>query len=321
MKKELFKINLYEEYKISKRNDLSIFLFAKRQINKIKNRLMYIATRLCNGNNRELAYTIQNFRVSKKMSKKLHNELVKEPQRFNNNEKMPKIIWWSLLQGEDKMPELAKVCLNSLRRNLSDYDIKIVTLENYTEFVDIPKVIVDKFNAGWISGAHFSDILRLQLLAKHGGIWIDSTVYCTDGKLIENIIDNDMFVYKSLLSVDSNIMALSNWFIASKKGNPYIVESANVLTKYYSDYISVDSYYICHIIMTLLSKKYHNMWDNIPTYNNVNPHMLQMHLDKKFSNKQFELIKEQSSFHKLTRHIDLSNSEYYQYIKNIEGID
>ena len=40
--------------------------------------------------------------------------------------------------------------------------------------------IEEKFEKGKIGMAHFSDLLRISLLAKWGGMWIDSTALCTD---------------------------------------------------------------------------------------------------------------------------------------------
>lgn len=112
----------------------------------------------------------------------------------------PKIIWWSWLQGESEAPELAKVCLESLRKNFPDYKIVIVTNDNLDNYVKLPQTILDKFNAGWIKGAHFADIIRLNLLAKYGGVWMDATVFCTGNRFIKVIEISDMFMYQNLLS-------------------------------------------------------------------------------------------------------------------------
>ena len=36
-----------------------------------------------------------------------------------------------------------------------------------------------KYKAGIISRTHYSDLLRLSLLAQHGGVWLDATFYCS----------------------------------------------------------------------------------------------------------------------------------------------
>lgn len=112
----------------------------------------------------------------------------------------PKIIWWSWLQGENEAPELAKVCLESLRRNFPEYKIVVITNDNLGDYIELPQKILDKFNAGWIKGAQFADIIRLNLLAKYGGVWMDATVFCTGNRFIKVIETSDMFMYQNLLS-------------------------------------------------------------------------------------------------------------------------
>lgn len=89
-------------------------------------------------------------------------------------------IWIFWGQGEEKMPPLVKACY----RQLTHYNenVTLVTLENIKKFIELPHIIYEKTNTGNISWAHFSDIVRNALLAKHGGLWLDATVWVS-GKL------------------------------------------------------------------------------------------------------------------------------------------
>lgn len=231
--------------------------------------------------------------------------------------KLPKIIWWCWLQGEEKIPDLSKFCLNSLEQNISDYDIKIITLANLHKYIDLPSSIYLKYKAGWISGALFSDIIRLALLAKYGGIWIDSTVYCSSNDLIKVIEENNMFVYKNVMTSNSSVIKMSSWLMASKKNNPYIIDASHLLIKYCKERNYTEDYFICHLILTLLSNKYYDIWNKISLFNNIDPHMLQYVLNEQFSDDLFNRIKSKSSFHKLNRHIKFSEGEtFYNYIRS-----
>lgn len=86
------------------------------------------------------------------------------------------LCWW---QGEDKAPEIVRACIASVRRNAGSRKVILLTAENYLEYVSIPEWAVEKFRRGVISPTHFSDILRLSLLAEYGGIWLDASMYCT----------------------------------------------------------------------------------------------------------------------------------------------
>lgn len=84
----------------------------------------------------------------------------------------------------------------------------------------------------------FSDILRISLLAKWGGMWIDSTALCTDGDFFRYANKQHLFVFKQLNlgnQGEAPIIA-SSWFISSEIGNPIVVLTRNLLYAYWQDY-------------------------------------------------------------------------------------
>ena len=102
----------------------------------------------------------------------------------HGNQELPKseyadciwICWW---QGLNQAPDLVKVCVNSIKRSAGNHRVIVLTEDNYKQYVDIPAWVEEKKNKGIITRTNYSDLLRLSLLAKHGGMWIDSTFFCT----------------------------------------------------------------------------------------------------------------------------------------------
>ena len=47
-------------------------------------------------------------------------------------------VWFCWLQGLDNAPELVKVCLRSQQKLLTDREIIVITLDNYTDYVQLP---------------------------------------------------------------------------------------------------------------------------------------------------------------------------------------
>lgn len=84
------------------------------------------------------------------------------------------VLWW---QGEEAMPAIVKATYNSIRM-ATDKEVVLITEGNYREYVDLPAQIERKIGKG-IGLAHLSDYIRVCLLEKYGGLWIDSTVLCT----------------------------------------------------------------------------------------------------------------------------------------------
>lgn len=99
------------------------------------------------------------------------------------------VCWW---QGLDQAPELVKECIKRIKKNCTSGKVIVLTKDNYLDFVEFPKNIQNAINKDRVSINHITDLLRVNLLASHGGIWIDSTVF-TFSKLNESIFESSFF--------------------------------------------------------------------------------------------------------------------------------
>ena len=121
----------------------------------------------------------------------------------------PKVIWWCWLQGKEQAPPVVQACFASLYRNLvqefngssEGYEVKVVDAENWHKFIELPDYIEKKWEKKQIPPALFSDLLRLQLLIKYGGTWIDSTVLCAgfNGSKVQEFkkyLEADLFLFQ-----------------------------------------------------------------------------------------------------------------------------
>ncbi|WP_195419790.1 capsular polysaccharide synthesis protein [Collinsella sp. D33t1_170424_A12] len=88
-------------------------------------------------------------------------------------------IWMCWWQGEDSAPEIVRTCIESVRRNAGGHEVIVITDDNLSDYVDIPEWVLEKVRCGVMSRTHLSDLLRLSLLADHGGLWLDATFFCT----------------------------------------------------------------------------------------------------------------------------------------------
>lgn len=81
-------------------------------------------------------------------------------------------LWW---QGKDDMPPIISADINSKRRHLPGIELVVIDKHNVGDYIDIPDFIRRKFDQGIISVTLLSDYVRLALLARHGGFWLDAT--------------------------------------------------------------------------------------------------------------------------------------------------
>ena len=87
-----------------------------------------------------------------------------------------KEIWMLWLDGEDKAPEIVQKCIASVRNAFPDRTVHVLTEDTYREYAKFPAFIQEKIDSGQITKTHMSDLLRLELLIRYGGTWIDATV-------------------------------------------------------------------------------------------------------------------------------------------------
>ena len=247
-----------------------------------------------------------------------------------NKEEKSNKIWICWFQGIENAPELVKACYNSVVKNYNDKEIIVLTEENYKQYVDIPEYILKKWEKGYITFAHFSDILRIELLSKYGGLWLDSTIFTTKrSELVfnENI---ELFVYKQVDLDRKNPLSIvaSSWLMYSNKNNNIINLTKKLLHEYWKNYNHIINYNLIHLFFTLSTEVYKDEWNKVPTFNNISPHILQFELNDDFEEVRFNQIRGMSDFHKLNWRIKSENkNSYYNYIvdnykkdiKNIRG--
>ena len=87
------------------------------------------------------------------------------------------VCWWT---GEETAPDLVKQCIHSIKKRAGKHPVIFIDQNSYLSYVSIPKYMLEKVEKGDMGMAHLSDYLRVSLLEKYGGLWLDSTIFCSD---------------------------------------------------------------------------------------------------------------------------------------------
>lgn len=209
------------------------------------------------------------------------------------------IFWW---QGIDNAPDLVKVCFASVTRYLSnDWDIILLTKDNYKEYVSFPDFILKKFDKGVITLTHFSDLLRLELLIQYGGMWLDATVFCSGNKLPVNALKTDLFVFQTQKpGADGHATLMSSWLILAKSNHPILLGTRELLYEYWSKKDWMVDYFLIHHFFTMSCKCFQEEKAKIPPVDNSIPHLLQLHLFDPYDEDRWNHWKSLTCFHKLS---------------------
>lgn len=232
---------------------------------------------------------------------------------LSKKEQEPNYIWQIWLQGEENMPEIVKKCLESVRVFNSDKKVIFLSENDIEKYVNIPDFIMSKYKKKIIPPAHFTDYVRLCLLSKYGGTWIDATVMLSD-KIPKEILSQEVFFFKNKTSECKNfrnvqdykkafLPMISNWFIHSKPNNLIILTTLKFLNEYWKRENSLKHYFLFHYFITfavLNNSEIRTTWDNMLSLSNDMPHFLQNSFKTEFAEEKFDLCIKKSFIHKLT---------------------
>lgn len=207
---------------------------------------------------------------------KEYQPLLNEIANEQSHEKVVnKIIWTMWFQGIDDMPQTVNLCHHSVERYKGNYQHITLTQDNLEEYIVIPNLIMEKWKQGIISNANFSDYVRVSVLDKYGGIWLDATVLLSSNfpSEIENYAQ---FHAKGInrFKYDFLYFQSQNWesYFLAKLGNSniyYFLKKAFEL--YWQDNNKEIDYLLLHhlaFIARTYSKKFKDEYNKIP-FNNI----------------------------------------------------
>lgn len=267
-------------------------------------------------------------KILSKLRKKYKNYILQ--YKINNTKEIEKLprnlsdkVWVCWLQGIENAPVLVKRCFESLNKYLTDREIIVITDKNYSDYVDFPEHIKKKFEAGFITRTHFSDLLRLELLIKYGGTWIDATVLCTGGNIPEYILDSELFVYQVLKpGLDGHSSVISSWLMTSCTNNPILLLTRELLYEYWKKYNFMMDYFLLHDFFQLAIEAYPQEWKKVVQFSNEIPHILLLSLFDEFDEKRYGYVTSMTCFHKLSYKFQQEKMKqsgtYYDKIVNLK---
>ncbi len=230
-------------------------------------------------------------------------------------------VWFCWLQGINEAPDIVKKCYSSIKEHINDREIILITNDNYKNYITFPDYIEDKIEKGIISKTHMSDLLRLELLVKYGGTWIDATVFCSDTP-DSFYLDSDLFLFQTLKpGLDGKCTSISNWFITAEKGNNILDLTLKLLYQYWKTNDKLIDYFIFHDFFQLSIETYESEWKKVIPMSNEAPHILQLRMFEEYDKDIWESIKTQTPFHKLTYKCDFKDVNADSYYAVILGKD
>lgn len=168
-------------------------------------------------------------------------------------------LWW---QGEEEAPPLVRYCFESMRKNSNGRKLVVIDQKNYKNYISLPPEIIERYEARDVSPlskarlgiTHLSDIIRLALLYKYGGVWLDSTIFLT-APLNDKYFQNNL---TTLTEEDEDYIGRGRYtiyFLAARKNNKYIGYLYEMLIEYWKKRRYYVTYLMIYSMFELLRKR------------------------------------------------------------------
>ena len=225
-------------------------------------------------------------------------------QANKNKTESPGVIWTMWWQGVENAPELVKMCFDSFNRYKGGHTLKVITRDNFRDYVNLPDYVFERVDSGAVTLTHLSDIVRFCLLYEHGGLWLDSTIFVTNG-IPENIFELDYYtVRRPFPQKNYNIVKnrWTNFLHASKKGNFLCNFVLNFFLEYWrTQRHMIDYFLIDYALYTAYTEipRCRLILDSVPEVKS-DIYRLESLLNEKWSPETFREIEQDTHFSKLT---------------------
>ncbi|MDD6405633.1 MAG: capsular polysaccharide synthesis protein [Clostridiales bacterium] len=223
-------------------------------------------------------------------------------------------VWICWLQGIENAPDIVKFCYKSVKKWMSDKDVCVIDKSNLLKYVNLPDYVISKWKKGIISNTLFSDFIRLSVLTRFGGIWMDATVFLT-GSIPIYISEADFFIYQSN---DYDVTKVGeSWFIKANAHNRILQTTLDLMNEYWRKENKIRDYFIMFLFMKMANDKYPmDMSDMLNVPGSI-PILMQKYLNKEYDELLFNSICEMSAVHKLTYKMPESLVQHSLYEKLI----
>ncbi len=206
----------------------------------------------------------------------------------------PIFVYWG--QGFGQAPPLIRACVAALRANNPGERVHLLTDADLAYYVDVPEDL-----AAALAGnkTHFSDLLRLLLLEKFGGVWVDGTCFVSEP--LRPHIDRAL-AEGSVFAFNYHGPYVSSWLLAARRGSYAMHLWRAAIFLWWERRGELIDYFLLHHFFEMLhhlDPRFRAEWDEGLRLSSAPPHALQTEMLRPYDPARFREIMAGSFAHKL----------------------
>ena len=176
---------------------------------------------------------------------------------------IPRTIWVLWLQGWDEAPEIVKACRATWEALNPGWSVRPLTASTLSTVLD--ETALRAPGGRELPPEAFSDIVRIELLRRYGGVWADSTTYCLRplDAWLPAATTSGFFAFAK----PGPDRMISSWFLAAAPGNALVESWATRTRAYWTGREERDHYFWFHHLFAACydsDPAFRAVWDRTP---------------------------------------------------------
>lgn len=143
--------------------------------------------------------------------------------------RFPRKLFLAWFQGWDRAPGIVTHCRHSWEHHNPTWEIHLLDEDNLSDYIDLDGL---SHLSDILPPNGFSDIVRIHLLKRHGGVWSDATCFCClplDDWLYD-YLNSGFFAFDR----PTEDRMISSWFLAAAPDNPLVDAYCQAVSNYWS---------------------------------------------------------------------------------------
>lgn len=243
-------------------------------------------------------------------------------QKFNIGEKTP--IWVCWFQGEKSMPDIVKMCYGNLQTKIDPEVAQVILIaeENFRDYIDLDESIYQKVKVGLLTYTNLSDLIRSNLLAVYGGLWIDSTVFVTR-TIGSDILESEFYTQRTEIKYYVNRHVTksrwASWLMYASDKSKLFKYVSFIMSHYFSRVEGgiIDYYLIDYVIEAVYDnhQSAKKTIDAVPL-NNIEAFTLFKVFNQKYDKEFYDRIYKCTQFFKFTYKSECIEKDEYGNLTN-----
>ena len=184
---------------------------------------------------------------------------------------LPRTVWMYWHDWAEA-PEIAHQSVLSWRLRNPGWTVR--TLDRDSVRALIAPDVLHKINTLDIRVQHRSDLIRMELLGRHGGVWADATSFCSWplDDWLPGYMQEGFFAFSRGSATPERPVA--NWFLAGVPGSALLQQLRQRIWQYWQGRQEADSYFWFHGLFAGLlatDTDFRDRWNRIPVLSCMHP--------------------------------------------------